>query len=119
MNRRCARVGGSIFPGSYDKENSRMKKYAAFAASVVIASVALVGCGEDKFCGQAEDIVGGTGEMPDKSAMQELADNAPDEISDDFQVLADAMNDPKSADQADLQQAQGNISSWGEDNCDS
>jgi hypothetical protein len=95
-----------------------MKKLAAIAASVVIGSVALVGCGEDEFCGEAEDIVGGTGEIPDKETVQELADNAPDDISDDFQVLADAMNDPQSADQAAVQEAQDNIASWGEDNCD-
>lgn len=95
-----------------------MKKLAAFAASAVIASVALVGCGEDKFCGEAEDIVGGTGEIPSEDAIQELADNAPDEISDDFQVLADAMTDPKAADQTAVTEAQSNIQSWGDDNCD-
>ncbi|HYJ69519.1 MAG TPA: hypothetical protein VEX15_17840 [Nocardioidaceae bacterium] len=95
-----------------------MKKYAAFAASVVIGSVALVGCGEDDFCGDADDIVG-SGEIPDQETIQELADQAPDEISDDFQVLADAMDDPQSADQAAVTEAQGNIQSWGDDNCDS
>jgi hypothetical protein len=94
-----------------------MKKYAAFAASVVIESVALVGCGEDEFCGDAEDIVG-SGEIPDKETIQELADKAPDDISDDFQVLADAMSDPQSADQDAVKEAQDNIASWGDDNCD-
>lgn len=95
-----------------------MKKYAAFAASVVIGSVALVGCGEDDFCGEAEDIAGTSG-IPDKGTIQELADKAPDEISDDFQVVADAMNDPQSADQGAVQEAYDNIAAWGDDNCDS
>jgi hypothetical protein len=110
-------VGGSIFPGSYDKENTRMKKLAAVAVSVVVGSVAVVGCGEDEFCGEAEDIVG-SGEIPDRETIQELADKAPEEISDDFQVVADAMSDPTAADQAAVEEAQANIQSWGDDNCD-
>lgn len=94
-----------------------MKKYAAFAASVVIGSVALVGCGEDDFCGEAEDIAG-TSEIPDAATVQELADKAPDEIADDLQVLADAMDNPQSADQGAVQEASSNLEAWGEDNCD-
>ena len=93
-----------------------MKKYAAFAVSVAIGAAALVGCGgEDDFCGQAEDIAANSG----TDSLQELADEAPDEIADDFQVMADAMEDPASADQGAVQEAQHNIEEWGNDNCDS
>jgi hypothetical protein len=95
-----------------------MKKYAAFAASVAISAAALVGCGgEDDFCGDAEDIVGAN-QIPSGDQLQELADSAPDEIQDDFQVLADANEDPTSADPAAVEEASANIQSWGEDNCD-
>jgi hypothetical protein len=110
-------VGRLHSSGKY-KENIRMKKYAAFAASVAISGAMLVGCGgEDDFCGDAEDIVGGS--IPSGDQLQELADAAPDEIQDDFQVLADANADPASADQAAITEASDNIAAWGEDNCDS
>ena len=93
-----------------------MKKYAAFAASVAIGAAALVGCGgEDDFCGQAEDIAANSG----ADTMQKLADEAPDEIADDFQVIADSLEDPTSADQGAVQEAESNIQAWGDDNCDS
>lgn len=111
-------LGGSIHPGKYDKENIRMKKYAAFAASVAISAAALVGCGgEDDFCGEAEDIVGGSS-APDADALQDLVDSAPDEIKGDFEVLAEASSDPASADAGAIEEASSNIAAWGEDNCD-
>jgi hypothetical protein len=74
------------------------------------------GGGTDPFCGEVDDIIG-PHEMPDQDLFAELLDNAPDEISDDFQVLADALSAPQSADQAAVQEAQTNILPWAEDNC--
>ncbi|HYJ69520.1 MAG TPA: hypothetical protein VEX15_17845 [Nocardioidaceae bacterium] len=74
--------------------------------------------GDDAFCDEAEDIVG-SGQVPDQETIQKLADEAPDEISDDFQILADAMRAPQSADQAAVQEAQANTQSWGDEHCTS
>lgn len=95
-----------------------MRKYAIFVVSAAFVAATLTGCGgEDEFCGRAVDIVGENG-VPDADALQRLADEAPDELKDDFQVLADAMNDPSSADQNKVQEAQSNILQWGDDHCD-
>jgi len=71
---------------------------------------------EDAFCSEAKDIVG-SGEIPDQETVQKLADAAPDEIADDFQVLADAMREFESAKPADVKAAQANIQSWGDEHC--
>jgi hypothetical protein len=96
--------------GSDDSDSEAQPDESATSASAPASGA------EDPFCQEAEDIVG-TGKAPDQATIQELADAAPDEIADDFQVLADAMGDPKSADQDAVQEAQVNIQSWGEDNC--
>lgn len=95
-----------------------MKKYAAFAASVAISGAMLVGCGgDDDFCDAGEDIIGSS-EAPSADQLQDLADEAPDEISDDIQLIVDAQADPASADPAALTEASDNITAWGEENCE-
>jgi hypothetical protein len=101
-----------------DKEINRMKKYAAFAASVAISAAALVGCGgEDDFCNQAEDF-GSSGEMPDSGEIADFVDSAPDEIKADVQTLVDAAQDPTSADEGAITEASTNLEEWGNENCD-
>jgi hypothetical protein len=95
-----------------------MKKYAAFAASVAISAASLVGCGggDDDFCGTSEDLEGQQ-EMPSSQELQDIVDDAPDEIRDDVQTVFDALEDPASADQAEAEEAGENIDAWIDENC--
>lgn len=96
-----------------------MKKYAAFAASVAIGAAALVGCGggDEDFCGQSEDLEGQQ-EMPSSDELQDIVDDAPDEIRDDVQTVFDAIEDPATADQAAVTEAGDNIDAWISENCE-
>jgi hypothetical protein len=117
VNRSCAKVGRLNPSWTYDKEIKRMKKYAAFAASVAISGAMLVGCGgDDDFCDQATDLAS-QGSMPSSDELQDLAESAPDEIKDDVQTLVDASGDPANADAAALQEAASNLKQWDKDNC--
>lgn len=115
-----------------------MKKLAGIATSAVFAAAMLGGCGGDSdFCSEAKDILEGSStavDPTDPDALQktadqfgELADNAPDEIKDDFTVMADqlqavAEGDPEAIAELDpeaLTEAGTNIQKWGDENCSS
>ena len=111
-----------------------MKKYAAFAASVAISGAMLVGCGgNDDFCSsvsedEAESFMS-AGTDPD--AAQEASDklndivgDAPDEIQDDVQTLADfygtlAEGETPSQDEATKVSSAGqSLVDWASENCE-
>jgi hypothetical protein len=124
----CQSWPAPSFP-KYDKENIRMKKYAAFAASVAISGAMLVGCGgNDDFCDAAPEGLESP-DISDQGSMQDLADelnavagDAPDEIKGDVETVADAFQqiadgNTANLDQAAVQEAANNITEWDSENC--
>lgn len=105
-----------------------MKRAFAGVLSAALLFPTLAACGgEDDFCEVGADLDSADIDPSDpasaKETMQELADQAPDEIKGDFDVFIEqlelAESDPASIDAAAMQGAVENITAWGEENCES
>ncbi|GAA1145403.1 hypothetical protein [Ornithinicoccus hortensis] len=106
----------------------KFKRALVGVASAALLFPTLAACGgNDDFCEVGEDIDSSMFDPNDpaaaKDTMQDLADQAPDEIKGDFEVMVEQLelmeSDPASIDTAALSEAAENITTWGEENCES
>lgn len=104
-----------------------MKRALVGVVSAALLFPSLAACGgDDDFCEVGGDLDSSDMDPSDpaaaKDTMQELADQAPDEIKDDFEVMVEQLelveSDPTSIDAAAMQEAVENITTWGQENCE-
>lgn len=105
-----------------------MKRLMTGVVAAAMLVPALTACGGDEasdFCDAAADLDTAAFDMSDPEGatgiLQDLADEAPDDIKGDFDTLIEqldlATSDPASIDATAAQESSTNITSWMSENC--
>lgn len=99
-----------------------MKRLMTGVVAAAMLVPALTACGGDSdFCSAAPEDVDVSDPASMKTALEDIVDDAPDDVRGDVEVLIEQLGafeeDPTSVDTDAMTEAADNLAQWEEDNC--
>ena len=98
-----------------------MKRIMTGVVAAALMVPSLTACGGNSFCDAAPEDIDTNDPAAMKKAIEDIADEAPDEIRDDIDVIIKQLDlvesDPASIDVDALTKATDELTKWEEENC--
>lgn len=98
-----------------------MKRALSGVLAAALMVPALTACGGNSFCDAAPEDIDMNDPAAVKQALEDVVDEAPDEIKDDVEVVIEQLglveSDPASIDVDAVTEATDAITAWEEENC--